>query len=107
MAQLRIITSLVLVLLLTHDVAFGRIWRVEKDGSGDFTAIQPALDATAPRDSVLIGPGRFTETEVVTVPGWTEDIYATVWNDSISIIGSGVDVTIIGPEIRLFRFLRS
>ncbi len=96
--QLRYLSSFVLTLLLIQSVAFSRTWHVTKDGSGDFTAIQPALDMSAPGDTVLIGPGRFTESEEVVVPGWTEDICATVWNDSISIIGSGVDITIIGPE---------
>jgi len=78
--------------------AFARTWRVEKDGSGDFTTIQPSLDASSPGDTIMIGPGRFTETHEVSIPDWTNDVYAAVWNDSISIIGAGADVTIIGPE---------
>jgi hypothetical protein len=35
--------------------------RVEADGSGDFTAIQPALDAAASGDTVLVGPGTWSE----------------------------------------------
>jgi hypothetical protein len=84
-------------LLLVHDTAHGRNWRVEKDGSGDYTSIQPALDATAPGDTVLIGPGRFLDTHEVDNISWTEDVYAAVWTDSISIIGSGSGITYIGP----------
>ncbi len=99
-AQLRLAVVLTMLFFLAYGHATGRTWRVEKDGSGDFTTIQPALDATAPGDTVLIGPGRFIETHEVTTPGWTEDIYAAVWSDSISIFGSGVGVTYIGPEVR-------
>ena len=35
-----------------------RTWRVEKDGSGDFTVIQDAVDAAAAGDTIRIGPGR-------------------------------------------------
>lgn len=41
--------------------ASARTWRVEKDGFGDYTTIQPAVDAAAPGDIVLIGPGRYLE----------------------------------------------
>ena len=87
-------------IFLAHGYATGRTWCVEKDGSGDFTTIQPALDAAAPGDTVLIGPGRFIETHEVVTQGWTEDVYAEVSKDSISIIGAGAGVTLIGPEER-------
>ncbi len=95
--QLRFSAALAMTFFLAHTIASGRTWHVEKDGSGDFLTIQPALDATAPGDTVLIGPGRFIETHEVVTQGWTEDVYAEVSNDSISIIGSGVGVTYIGP----------
>jgi hypothetical protein len=75
-----------------------RTWRVERDGSGDYTVIQPAVDGAAPGDTVMIGPGRFEEHAPFTVPGWTEEVYVAVEADSLTITGSGADVTIIGPE---------
>ena len=73
-----------------------RTWRVERDGSGDYTAIQPALDAAAAGDTLLLGPGRFTESHVMEAPYDTGDVYVEVLTDSITIIGSGVESTIIG-----------
>ena len=52
----------------------------------------------APGDTLLLGLGRFTETHVVEAPYDTGDVYVEVSTDSISIIGSGADVTIIGSE---------
>lgn len=98
MHHLRTIIYILIASLSICDHAQSRTWHVDKDGSGDFTVIQPALDAASPGDTILIGPGRFTETELVTTMSWTEEVYAAVWTDSVSIIGSGVDVTIIGPE---------
>lgn len=70
-------------------------WRVEKDGSGDFTVIQDAVDAAADGDVIVIGPGRFDDFTTHT-PG---KVY--VWLDgtkSLTFRGSGSGVTIIGPE---------
>jgi hypothetical protein len=75
--------------------------RVERDGSGDFTAIQPALDAAASGDTVLIGPGEFTEYSMVRLDGYAWDVAVFAYSElpSLTIIGSGVDQTIIGPTV--------
>ncbi|MBC8425380.1 right-handed parallel beta-helix repeat-containing protein [bacterium] len=96
-SSVRTSISLLALVVVAGSVLAGT-WLVEKDGTGHFTVIQEALDASSPGDTILIGPGRFTETNTVVLPGWTNEIYAAVWNDSIMIIGSGVDVTIIGPD---------
>ena len=91
-------TLLLLGLLLTGaSSAHARTWRVEKNGSGDFTVIQAAVDAAAAGDTVAVGPGRFTEKAPFTRLGWTEDVYVAITKDNIVLIGSGQDVTIIGP----------
>lgn len=51
-----------LAMMLASLLASGaeaRTWRVERDGSGDYTIIQDAVDAAASGDTIRIGPGRF------------------------------------------------
>lgn len=98
MMSVRTVSAMIMIIFLMNGDALCRTWYVEKDGNGDFTTIQPALDATAPGDTVIIGPGRYTETEQVVTPGWTEDVHAVVLTDSITIIGAGAGVTTLGPE---------
>lgn len=78
----------------------GATLSVYKDGSGDFIAIQPALDAAADGDTVLIGPGEFLEETVYRPSGWGFDIraYCRVLSNNLTIIGSGVGETVIGPS---------
>jgi len=71
--------------------------RVAKDGSGDYLIIQEAVDAAASGDTVLVGPGRYNEGQVVSTPGWTEFVRVLVHHAELTIIGSGADQTIIGP----------
>jgi len=89
--------SILLCLLLLPVLAWGRTWQVAKDGSGDFTVIQDALDVAAAGDTVLIGPGRYDDWQWVTTDGWTERVYAHVKCDDLTLIGAGADQTIIGP----------
>jgi hypothetical protein len=72
---------------------------VEKDGSGDFTQVQPALDAAASGDTVLIGPGEFTELIPSYIPGyaWDVEVCAYVRVPNLTIIGAGIGQTIFGP----------
>lgn len=70
---------------------------VERDGSGDFTVIQAAVDAAASGDTIMIGPGRYNEGAIVTCPGWTEFVRVLVRQDELTLIGAGPDQTIIGP----------
>ena len=74
-------------------------WNVEKDGSGDFSIIQDAVDASAPGDSILIGPGRFGElrTGALLLHGGRAAMVLWVNKPGLTIIGSGKDATVIGP----------
>jgi hypothetical protein len=74
----------------------GRTWRVELDGSGDFTDIQLAVEASAAGDTILIGPGRFDKLHPCVAPGWTEDAIVAVVQDDLTFIGAGADQTILG-----------
>ncbi len=88
-----------LLILLAADVATGATITVRKDGTGDHSVIQQALDAAAAGDTILIGPGEYLEHSAVRLPGWSWDIesYAHVTMDDVTIIGAGSDQTFIGP----------
>jgi len=95
--------SLIALLLLSvaAQQSAGATIRVMKNGSGDFTVIQAALDVAAAGDTILIGPGEFLEHSTVRLPGWSWDIesYANVLVDDLTIIGAGSDQTFIGPSV--------
>jgi hypothetical protein len=75
-------------------------WRVERDGSGDFADIQPAVAAAAPGDTILIGPGRYEAMTEWDFDGlWTLDVLVGVRVDSLTIIGASRDEVILGPEV--------
>lgn len=72
---------------------------VMQDGSGDFVEIQPALDAVASGDTLLIGPGEFTQLNPSYIPGyaWDVDVCAYVHVPALTIIGAGAGATVLGP----------
>ena len=65
----RVLVCVAAVVLLCSSSAFAATITVERDGSGDFTTIQPALDAVASGDTIRIGPGDYTESEPSYIPG--------------------------------------
>ena len=91
--------GLVLLFLAAPTLTDGATITVRQDGTGDYTALQPALDAVAEGDTVLVGPGEYTEYTLVRLPGATEDleVYGHVQVRELTIIGSGMGVTVIGP----------
>jgi len=86
----RVATTLVLLLLPV--LCWGRTWHVEKDGSGDFTVIQDAVDAAASGDTILIGPGRYEEYAEQELAGNYFNMHVHVADMEISLIGAGRDV---------------
>lgn len=88
----------VLVVMSLAGSVCAKTWRVELGGSGDYTDIQPAVEAAAPGDTIRIGPGRFATFHPITAPAWTENTIVGVLKDNLTFIGSGQDVTILGPE---------
>ena len=83
------------ILLAFATVATATTWRVERDGSADYTVIQDAVDVAASGDTILIGPGRFNEQQWVTFPGWQDSVRVLVPQHELTLIGSG-PATIIG-----------
>lgn len=96
-----VITIGLLALALSSHAA---TWRVEKDGSGDFTVIQDALDAAADGDTVLVGAGRFDTFRPydTLLDGFPLQSIAMVRKDLL-VQGAGRDSTIIGPEEVVFE----
>ena len=80
-------------------VAPATTWRIERDGTGDFTTIQPAVDVAAPGDTIMLGIGRYPEVAPFhPAKTWPSDVCVGIAVDSLTIIGVDRDAVIIGPE---------
>ena len=77
-----------------------RTLQIERDGSGDYATIQPAIDAAAPGDTLLLGPGRYTETTTTNFPGFTVQSHAVVEKGPLAFVARIPEQTIIGPTVR-------
>lgn len=91
----------ILSLILFSSPGYGRTWRVEKDGSGDFAVIQNAVDAAAAGDTVLIGPGRYVDKAIPDCITTPDSAYVYITRNELTLIGSGRNKTIIGPQMDL------
>ncbi len=98
MKMLTVIATL-LLMVLTVQTVDAKTWHIEMDGSGDYTVIQAALNVCAPGDTVLIGPGRYTEHAPFDFGALTEDTYVVVDTPNITLRGVDRDTVIIGPEV--------
>jgi len=90
-----LLAVIALVLPATADT-----WTVEKDGSGDFTVIQDAIDAAAEGDSILVGPGRFSEFRPAssTIDGIEFQAIAWVTTPNVTLLGAGAEFTTLGAD---------
>jgi hypothetical protein len=90
---------LLLTSLFMAEIAAGATILVRKDGTGDYSVLHTAVNAAADGDTILIGPGEFTETRSVQIPGWPFDVltHGDVLVRRLTIIGAGEGVTVIGP----------
>ncbi|MBK7670634.1 MAG: right-handed parallel beta-helix repeat-containing protein [bacterium] len=84
-------------LLLAASPLTAATWRVELNGSGDFTDIQPAVDAAAAGDTIRIGPGRFATFHPIGLPGYFDEVIVLIRKPNLTFIGAGKNVTRIGP----------
>jgi hypothetical protein len=95
-------TSLmILVFLVLAGQASAAVWRVERDGTGDFTVIQDAVDAAESGDTILLGPGRFSETSLFPYYNGRTIQTCIALDKSLTIRGSGQDQSFVGPEAGL------
>lgn len=85
---------LLMFFVLIVPQASARTWYVEKDGSGDFTVIQQAVDAAVDGDTIEIGPGRFDDRVTY---GGNVLVVAIYEEKNLEFRGAGVGQTMIGP----------
>ena len=96
--MMRIKAGVLLLALLIVGPSFAKTWQVEKDGSGDFSIIQDAVNLAADGDTIFIGPGRYEEYETTGSNGRSTHIYVNLFGKSLTLQGAGTDQTFIGPE---------
>ncbi|MBK7190626.1 MAG: right-handed parallel beta-helix repeat-containing protein [bacterium] len=89
---------LLFVVILAAPPAESRVWRVEKDGSGDYAVIQDAVDASASGDTIMIGPGRYSEYTDHTYAGNLWHTYVHMVSGSLTLIGASESATVIGAD---------
>lgn len=96
--MLRRMCEVMVLALFVHE-ANGATITVLKDGTGDYSVIHAAVSAAADGDTILIGPGEFTETRSVRLPDWGTNVltHGDVLVRRLTIIGAGEGVTVIGP----------
>ncbi len=101
MFRLRISIVVILCVVAFAEYSAGATISVLKDGTGDFTVIQGALDAAADGDTVLIGPGEFLEETTFNPICCLYDLraYGQIKSAGLTIVGAGVGQTIIGPSV--------
>src|SRR5262245_25586541 len=68
-------------------------WIVALDGSGDFTTIQSAVDAATDEDIIVVRPGTYVESVIVRTK-------------ALTIVGSGVQSTIVEMASTIWSPLR-
>ena len=91
-----------LLLLLAADSAEARSWRIEQDGTGEFTTIQPAVDAAVSGDTILIGPGHYQDMHYIQPQGdsyFTQVVVYSPPDKSLTYVGAGADQVTIGPDV--------
>ncbi len=89
-------TLFVMAMIVLATTAGAATLRVEKDGSGDYTTIQAAVDAAADGDVIAIGPGHFGDWFMY--QGWKFCVLLD-GTKSLSFVGTSPEATLIGSEI--------
>ena len=93
-----VMSAILTLAILLPATAGATVWHVERDGSGDFTVIQDAVDVAESGDTIVIGPGRYDEYQTVHYGGIAyRDNYVYFEDKDLTFVGAGPDQTIIGP----------
>jgi len=87
----------ILLLFIGSSTLTGATWKVEKDGSGDFTLIQDAINTASPGDTIQIGTGRFEDLASFKREGAQYNAHAVIDLSELTVQGAGANETIIGP----------
>ena len=83
------------MMLLWSTAALAATWFVAPDGTGDFTSIQAALDASGSGDAIVVAAGTYSEGEAYNAT------YAggLIVDHPVSIIGAGAGEVIVNVSI--------
>jgi hypothetical protein len=94
------------LLLTLCSGAQGRTITLARDGTGEFSILQQALDAAASGDTILVGPGEYTEMFPVKYPGyaWDVNVVGNITVSDLTILGSGPNVTFIGQATQVIDY---
>lgn len=97
----RTLLATLLVLATAPQLATAATITVRKDGTGDYMVLQQALDVAASGDTVMVGPGEYTESSMVRLGanGFDQEVFGRIAAANVTLIGAGVGVTIIGPAV--------
>jgi hypothetical protein len=91
---------LLCVVLALAGGSAARTWRVERDGTGNFYTLQPAVEFASPGDTILVGSGRYAEVSDFD-PGkdWPSAVCVGISTSDLCIIGIDRDRVTIGPML--------
>lgn len=96
--------KLIYIILLTLPcLAFGIMHRVIQDGSGGYVAIQAALDASSPGDTVLVYPGRYFENLIIQTNGISLISLEALTGNEAYIDSTIVDGAMTNPCLRVYQ----
>ncbi|MFT5241344.1 MAG: hypothetical protein ACI9X0_002324 [Kiritimatiellia bacterium] len=86
------------LLLAQSSVCLANSLRVEQDGSCNYLALQPAVDAAASGDTICIGPGWYQELNWVDHFGTPIEV-AAYWTDDKDLSFIGLMVCTRGSQL--------
>ncbi|PKN71849.1 MAG: hypothetical protein CVU50_09745 [Candidatus Cloacimonetes bacterium HGW-Cloacimonetes-3] len=98
---MKLIDTLLILALLLPCVGSATTRTVRQDGSGDYTAVQTALDASQPGDSVLVHPGRYYENLIIGTNNISLISLEAVSDNPAHIDSTVIDGTLTNPCLRV------
>ena len=97
----KLVLSLAMIALLgAGPAADAATIRVARDGSGDYASLFDALAAAQDGDTVSVGPGEYTETQIINPSGSYEfESMGLISASNVAVIGDDRDGVLIGPSV--------